>query len=256
MDFTIISRLSDGFPLTEGWDPGKQKNNKELSQLRYQAGLLIKEASKSMRHQRHSAQIERQVIDGENARHRFYSSAGGSLIVLCVFESSYPKNLALVFLEEIRKAFLEEIKREHGASAVTNYSSFIETATTPYQYIRFDRVIQKKRLEFKDPRSQESLKRLNQSLNEVSQIMQTNITDLLLRGENLEGETKWKVVSGALVFAREPESGRLEGKIPQFCEGCEAHVHPSHDYCLFAIHCCGRDSDNSLVVGVSLSLFG
>eukprot|EP01057_Protomagalhaensia_wolfi_P003232 Protomagalhaensia_wolfi_Nauph_80__3231@NODE_3293_length_835_cov_108_432161_g2584_i0_p1_GENE_NODE_3293_length_835_cov_108_432161_g2584_i0NODE_3293_length_835_cov_108_432161_g2584_i0_p1_ORF_typecomplete_len237_score46_51Synaptobrevin/PF00957_21/5_7e19Longin/PF13774_6/0_00081SLM4/PF16818_5/0_014MCU/PF04678_13/0_072Serine_rich/PF08824_10/3_7e02Serine_rich/PF08824_10/1Serine_rich/PF08824_10/2_3e02Fzo_mitofusin/PF04799_13/3_8e03Fzo_mitofusin/PF04799_13/0_17Fzo_mitofusin/PF04799_13/4e03_NODE_3293_lengt len=183
MDFTIISRLSDGFPLSEGWDPGKQKG--ALSILRKQANLLIKQVSVSWKQQRHASnEIERKVIDGDNAKHRFYSLAGGSLIIMSLFESAYPKHLALVFMDEIRKAFFEELKREHGISI--NYGSIIETARTPYQYIRFDRVIQKKRVEFKDPRSHESLKRLNQSLTEVSQIMQTNIADLLLRGENLE----------------------------------------------------------------------
>lgn len=34
----------------------------------------------------------------------------------------------------------EEIKREHGATASQSYDSIIETASRPYQYIRFGQV--------------------------------------------------------------------------------------------------------------------
>lgn len=51
-------------------------------------------------------------------------------------------------------------------------------------------MIQRKRTQFKDPRSHDSLKRLNQNLTEITSIMQKNINDLILRGENLEDVNK------------------------------------------------------------------
>ena len=78
----------------------------------------------------------------------------------------YPKKLAFAFLEEIYRLFLEELKREFGTGAV-DYRSRIECIDKPYYFIKFERVIQRKQREFRDPKSNSSLQKLSESLVEV-----------------------------------------------------------------------------------------
>lgn len=61
--------------------------------------------------------------------------------------------------------------------------------------LRPERIIEKKWAEFRDPRSNDCLKRLNKNLIDISNIMSKNINDLILRGENLEGtisSSRWR----------------------------------------------------------------
>ncbi|ETW20524.1 hypothetical protein PFFVO_00576 [Plasmodium falciparum Vietnam Oak-Knoll (FVO)] len=74
---------------------------------------------------------------------------------------------------------------QYGTHSI-DYRSIIETIEKPYSFIKFDRKITKIKQEYKDPRSNIAIKKLNESLNEVSSIMKKNIDDILMRGENLE----------------------------------------------------------------------
>ncbi|EZG46750.1 putative vesicle transport protein [Gregarina niphandrodes] len=111
---------------------------------------------------------------------------GSNLMILTVFESKVAPPIAISFLSDVRKLFIEEIRREHGAASANNLAATIDQVSVAYQYIRLDRAIQRKRNEFKDSTRNDSLRRLNHSLDEVSMLMQRNINDLLMRGENLE----------------------------------------------------------------------
>eukprot|EP00746_Dinoflagellata_sp_MGD_P120972 gnl/MRDRNA2_/MRDRNA2_56302_c0_seq1.p1 gnl/MRDRNA2_/MRDRNA2_56302_c0~~gnl/MRDRNA2_/MRDRNA2_56302_c0_seq1.p1 ORF type:complete len:271 (-),score=46.95 gnl/MRDRNA2_/MRDRNA2_56302_c0_seq1:368-1180(-) len=108
---------------------------------------------------------------------------GVCFMVLC--DQCYPKGLAFAFLEDVIRAFQEELKIEFGTYSV-DYQSRIDTIEKPYYFIHFDRTIKKLKDEYKDSNSSKSLHRLNQSLYLVSGIMQQNIDDILLRGESLD----------------------------------------------------------------------
>lgn len=108
---------------------------------------------------------------------------GVCFMVLC--DQCYPKGLAFAFLEDVIRAFQEELKIEFGTYSV-DYQSRIDTIEKPYHFIHFDRTIKKLKDEYKDSNSSKSLHRLNQSLSLVSGIMQQNIDDILLRGESLD----------------------------------------------------------------------
>jgi vesicle transport protein SEC22 len=50
-------------------------------------------------------------------------------------------------------------------------------------------VIQRIRRQFKDPRAQRNLDRVNSELQDVRQIMQRNISEIMVRGEALDGNS-------------------------------------------------------------------
>merc|ERR1719230_1354467 len=115
----------------------------------------------------------------------FHYKMEDGVCYMALFDTSYPKNLAFAFLEEIHRLFQEELKREFGTGSV-DYRSHIETIEKPYYFIKFDRQITKKKAEYKDPSSSKALTRLNENLTEVSSIMRQNIDDILHRGDSLD----------------------------------------------------------------------
>merc|ERR1719230_2119885 len=115
----------------------------------------------------------------------FHYKMEDGVCYMALFDTSYPKNLAFAFLEDIHRLFQEELKREFGTGSV-DYRSHIETIEKPYYFIKFDRQITKKKAEYRDPNSSKALSRLNENLTEVSSIMRQNIDEILHRGENLE----------------------------------------------------------------------
>lgn len=64
----------------------------------------------------------------------------------------------------------------------------VETAARPYAFIKFDKVIQKKRKEYMDPQSRNNMARLNDDLADIHSIMKRNIEEVLNRGEKLDRE--------------------------------------------------------------------
>lgn len=68
--------------------------------------------------------------------------------------------------------------------SVPKWRSQVDQAVRPFQFIRYDPVIQRKQREFKDTSQQKS--KLNEDLNEIQSIMKTNIDEILNRGEKLE----------------------------------------------------------------------
>jgi len=61
----------------------------------------------------------------------------------------------------------------------------VDQAARPFQYIRYDPLIQRIQRDFKDPASQPKSK-LNEDLGEIQTIMRKNIDEILNRGEKLE----------------------------------------------------------------------
>lgn len=64
------------------------------------------------------------------------------------------------------------------------WRSEVDKTSTPYRFIHYDPIIQRKQREFQDERQQRS--KLNDDLSEIQSIMKKNINDLLDRGEKLD----------------------------------------------------------------------
>jgi vesicle transport protein SEC22 len=98
------------------------------------------------------------------------------LCYIAITEHSYPKKLALTFLEDIRAEFQ------------TSYSSqqYLSPTLRPYQFSEFERFIDRTKKTYQDSRATDNLSRLNDELKDVTQVMTKNIEDLLYRGDSLE----------------------------------------------------------------------
>jgi vesicle transport protein SEC22 len=172
-ELTYIARATDGLVLAETWD---DMQNRGLTKFKTQAKKLLKQLG--------AQGSTRASVESEG--YVFHSIIQEGITYLTLTHGSYPKKLAFAFLEDILAEFQEELKREFGSGAGVDYRSRVETIERAYSFIKFDRVIQRKRQEYRDPSSTRSMQRLNDSLTEVSSIMRKNIDDILQRGDNLE----------------------------------------------------------------------
>ena len=82
-----------------------------------------------------------------------------SVCYLTLCDRSYPKKLALSFLEELSKEF-DDL-----------YGSQVEAATRPYHFIKFDQFILKTKKLYSDTRAQRNLQALNSELYEVRNLL-------------------------------------------------------------------------------------
>lgn len=70
-----------------------------------------------------------------------------------------------------------------------------------------DSVIQRIRRQFKDPRAQSNLDRVNAELQDVRQIMHRNISEIMVRGEALDGMSTCSVSMSAFADILRVRSG-------------------------------------------------
>jgi len=171
-ELTFVARQGDGLILVETWDD--VTSSRPFQTLKNQAKQILK---------RLNSAPANCSIDSENYTFHYITENGVCYMTLC--EKAYPKKLAFAFLGEVHRAFEEELKREFGTHSV-DYRSLIETIEKPYYFIKFDRIIQRKKADYRDPRSNRALSKLNESLSEVTDIMRKNIDEILLRGDKLE----------------------------------------------------------------------
>eukprot|EP00435_Cladocopium_sp_Y103_P073122 s1104_g42.t1 len=164
-------RLKHCLILVETWDD----SNKVSKQVKDQAKALLRKLHNMP---------PRCSVEGAG-EFVFHYTMDNGVCYMALFDKSYPKNLAFCFLEDIHQLFQQELQREFGTGSV-DYRSHIETIEKPYFFIKFDRQITKKNAEYRDPKSSKALSKLNNNLQEVSNIMRQNIDEILKRGENLE----------------------------------------------------------------------
>ena len=189
---TFISRASDGLILSETWDSGQSD---ALTVYKQQAKKILAKLKNAP---------SKCSVDGGTAASPvlFHYNVDHGICYLCLAGKSFPKRLAFAFLEEIQRAFVEELKRHYGTGSV-DYWSQIETIQKPYFFITFDRTVQRKRSEFRDPNSTSAIAKLNEGLAEVNTIVRKSMEEMLARGDALED------VSGRATTLRD-EAKRFE----------------------------------------------
>jgi vesicle transport protein SEC22 len=111
---------------------------------------------------------------------------------LVLTESSYPKRLSYLFLDEVSDAFVGELYKEH----VDGWQNVIANTARPYAFIKFDPFLQRKQREFADPSTKKNTSKINEDLADIQSIMRKNIEEVLNRGEKLEHVSQ---VSGDLM---------------------------------------------------------
>jgi vesicle transport protein SEC22 len=112
----------------------------------------------------------------------FHYMIDNGICYLTLTDRSYPKRLAFMFLEDICKEFEADLRAEHG----DDWLRVVETVGRQYAFIKFDRVIQKKRRDYSDPNSATNMKKLNDDLQSIQDIMRKTIDDVLDRGNKLD----------------------------------------------------------------------
>lgn len=160
---TIIARVTDGLPLAEGLDDGRDQ---DIEFYKQQAKLLFKNLSKG--------HIEASRMSIETGPYFFHYIIEGRVCYLTMCDRSYPKKLAFQYLEDLKNEFEKA------------WGSQIETVARPYGCIKFDTFIQKTKKLYLDTRTQRNLAKLNDELYEVHQIMTRNVQEVLGVGEKLD----------------------------------------------------------------------
>ncbi|GLJ11872.1 hypothetical protein SUGI_0179000 [Cryptomeria japonica] len=161
---TMIARVTDGLPLAEGLDDGREQRDLEL--YKQQAKSLFKKLSQG--------QHEASRMSIESGPYVFHYIIEARVCYLTMCDRSYPKKLAFQYLEDLKNEF-EKV----------NHSQ-IETVARPYAFIKFDTFIQKTRKLYLDTQTQRNLAKLNDDLYEVQQIMTRNVQEVLGVGEKLD----------------------------------------------------------------------
>ncbi|KAG6397926.1 hypothetical protein SASPL_139376 [Salvia splendens] len=151
---TMIARVTDGLPLAEGLDDGRDVSDADF--YKQQVKSLFKNLSR-----------------GHNEASRIYIIEG-RVCYLTMCDRAYPKKLAFQYLEDLKNEFER------------TYGNQIETAARPYAFIKFDTFIQKTKKLYQDTRTQRNISKLNDELYEVHQIMTRNVQEVLGVGEKLD----------------------------------------------------------------------
>lgn len=194
---TFVARASDGLILSETWDSGQSDS---LSLFKQQAKKILSRLKNAP---------SRCSVDGGTGSTPilFHYIVDGGICYLALAGKSFPKRLVFAYLEEVHRSFLEELKRHYGTGSV-DYRSQIETIQKPYFFITFDRTVQKKRAEFRDPNSSSAMSKLNDGLAEVNSIVRKSLEEMIQRGDALDD-----VSSRALTLKDEAKKFALNARV-------------------------------------------
>jgi vesicle transport protein SEC22 len=175
-----ISRVTDGLVLVlsnENSAPNAGSGGaaavEQMDVFKNQAKQLLKKI--------HPRSTARMSIDSNPFIFHYIIEQG--ICYLALTEKGYPKRLAFLFLEEIHKEFTDYLKLEYGDDS---WQRTVETIGRQYAFIKFDRAIQKKRREFSDPNSAINMRKLNDDLQSIQNVMRKTIDDVLERGNKLD----------------------------------------------------------------------
>ncbi|OEL29793.1 25.3 kDa vesicle transport protein, partial [Dichanthelium oligosanthes] len=193
---TMIARATDGLPLSEGLDDGRDMKDADF--YKQQAKQLFKNLSKG--------QYEASRMSIETGPYLFHYTIEGRVCYLTLCDRSYPKKLAFQYLEDLRNEF----ERANGSQ--------IETAARPYAFIKFDAFIQKTKKLYLDTRTQRNISKLNDELYEVHQIMTRNVQEVLGVGEKLEqvSEMSSRLTSDTRIYAEKAKDLNRQALIRKY----------------------------------------
>lgn len=171
----FVSRVTDGLILVLSSDTTTPNTpqSEQMEVFKNQAKQLLKKI--------HPRSTARMSI--ESNPFIFHYIIENGICYLGLTEKGYPKRLAFLFLEELSREFTDYLKLEYGDDA---WQRTVETIGRQYAFIKFDRVIQKKRREYSDPNSANNMRKLNEDLSTIQNVMRKTIDDVLERGNKLD----------------------------------------------------------------------
>ncbi|CAH2038207.1 unnamed protein product [Thlaspi arvense] len=194
---TLIARVTDGLPLAEGLDDGRDLPDSDM--YKQQVKALFKNLSRGHNEaSRMSVETGPYEVDWPSRLSMLFLDQTifsyiieGRVCYLTMCDRSYPKKLAFQYLEDLKNEF----ERVNGPN--------IETAARPYAFIKFDTFIQKTKKLYQDTRTQRNIAKLNDELYEVHQIMTRNVQEVLGVGEKLDqvSEMSSRLTSESRIYA-------------------------------------------------------
>ena len=170
-----IARAADGLVLVASMDSSSTSSNDKMEMYKNQAKQLLKKLNPR----------SASKMSIETNPYIFHYMIDQGICYLALTDKSYPKRLAFLFLEEIAKDFTADLNAEYGE----NWMHTVDTVGRQYAFIKFDRIIQKKRREYSDPNSSSNIEKINSDLQSIHSIMRKTIDDVLDRGNKLEDVT-------------------------------------------------------------------
>ncbi|KAK6436431.1 SNAP receptor [Oleoguttula sp. CCFEE 5521] len=128
----------------------------------------------------------RQVIKGikadseprasiESEAYTMHYILNDNITAIAITERSYPKKLAMTYLDDVRTEFQSTHTRDE----------YLSPSIRPYAYADFERFLESSKKTYQDSRAAGNLNRLNDELKDVQLVMTKNIEDLLYRGDSL-----------------------------------------------------------------------
>ena len=72
------------------------------------------------------------------------------IIYMTIAEKNYNLKLVFVYLQEVAHAFTDELRNTYGSANNIDYLSKIENIENQYAFLKFERIILKKKKDFKD----------------------------------------------------------------------------------------------------------
>lgn len=173
IESTYIARVADGLILVSSMEnSGGGGPGDRMEIYKNQAKQIIKKLNPR----------STTKMSIESSPYVFHYMIEDGICYLTLTDKTYPKRLAFLFLEDISREFVEDLKAEHG----DKWLNIVETVGRQYAFIKFDRVIQKRRRDYSDPSSSSNMKKLNDDLHSIQNIMRKSIDDILDRGNKLD----------------------------------------------------------------------
>ena len=181
---TSIARATDALILVASisHSGSHTQESESMDMYKSQAKLVLKKLN--------SRSVAKCSIESGSCVFHYVINSG--VIYITLTEKSYPKRLAFLYLDEVCDGFIMELTKDYG----DNWIDQINTAARPYQFIKFDKFIQRKQKEYVDPSSRGNSNKLNEDLADIQSIMKKNIQEVLNRGDKLDHVSR---VSDSLV---------------------------------------------------------
>ncbi len=161
----LICRIGDALPLAASIDDDRTEN--DLNPIKQQAKKLFKVLNQSSE-DKCSLQIN---------NYTFHYIISNNVCFLTICNKQFPRQSAFEFLMSIQQEFFQQ----YGINDPLQQ-------TRPYPYLSFENNIHRLKKEYADPRSL-PFHHINEELTNVHTIMNKNLEDMLLRGENLTNMT-------------------------------------------------------------------
>ena len=169
----IISRKSDGLIFCEVME--NDDNDKQFSFIRSRAQEFLK----NMTGKENICTVN---IDSQN--YLFHYKIDENVVYLVIADKKYPPKLAFCFIKEINDGFNEELKNQFGTQSVSYYSK-LETIDRANYFIKFEKFIKKKKIDYIDANSQNNIDRLNKEISGLNQILAENINLIMERDKTI-----------------------------------------------------------------------